>query len=188
MAQKKRKVGRPPGSRKKPQPVVAARLSPQTRMLLETAALKNKRTLSAEITARLDYAFARYRKGGKADDVLPHIRALLDAVEVTARMIETATGRRWHENRFTGVGLVRAIGLILAELAPDADEKIPPKVIERAKTHIAGKKYVTRFGEEEARGIIAWFDYAQVPQAEEPPIEFLEEFRKVIRATKRRQK
>jgi hypothetical protein len=52
----------------------------------------------------------------------------------------------------------------MAEFSSDADDVIPPKVIERAKTHPAGEKaYLAHSGVEEARGIVALLRLAQAP-------------------------
>ena len=152
MAQKRR--GRPPGSKKKPDPVVAVRIPEQALGLLKQAASSNKRKLSGEILARLDYTLGRYRKGGL--DLPSHLRPLVDAFAFSARVIETQFESRWHENRFTGRELARVIGHVMVEFSPDAEDVVPPKVLERAKTHIAGEPtYLAHPGDEEAKGIIA---------------------------------
>jgi TraY domain len=154
MARKERKVGRPPGTQKEPEPVVAARLSPKTRELLVAEARRNKRTLSREIAARLDYTLGRYQKL-KVEGRPPHIMALSDTVAVAARVMEETTGRPWNRDQYTSQHLARLIRAVMADFTQPGEVTIPPKVIEEAKRHPAGDAYPTHLGEDKAKGIIA---------------------------------
>jgi hypothetical protein len=186
MVQKKRR-GRPPGSKMKPEPVVAARIAEKTLKRLEQAAAWNKRSLSRELRARLECTLGTYQKGGI--DLPPHLWALFSLVTFTARVIEKRFERRWHENRFTGRELARAIGYVMAELSPDADDVIPPKVKENAKTHAVGEKaYLARPGEVEAEGVIAWFRFLPEEPQILPEAEFLQDFRKIKLILRRKKK
>ena len=188
MAQKRR--GRPPvppGRKTKPEPVVAARISEKTLKRLEQAAAWNKRSISREIAHRLEYTLGKYQKGGS--DLPPHLGALLDLVTFTARVIERRFDRRWHENRFTGRELAKAIGYVMAELSPDADDVVPPKVKENAKTHAVGEKaYLARPGEVDAEGVVAWFRFLPEEPQILPEAEFLQDFRKIKRVLRRKHK
>src|SRR5262249_37007115 len=139
---RKKKVGRPAGRTK--DKLLSVRISEQMWNLLRQAAAKNTRSLSREVEARLDYTLGLYRKGGL--DLRSHLRPLVDAFALSARVIETQ-----HENRFTGRELARVIGHVMVEFSPDAEDVVPPKVLERAKTHIAGEAtYLAHPGDEEA--------------------------------------
>jgi hypothetical protein len=148
---RKKKVGRPPG-RAKPR-LLSVRISQQMRDLLAQAAWENRRSVSREVEARLDHSLGRYRKGDR--ELPPHLGPLVDAFALTARYVERRFGCRWHENRLTGRELASAVGHIMAEFSPDADDVIPPKVIENAKRHGPGEKvYLARPGVEEAKAIV----------------------------------
>jgi len=138
------------------------------RDLLKQAAWKNKRSLSREVEHRLDYTLGRYQKGG-VDQLPPHLRPLIDAFVFTIRAIEERFGCRWHENLFTSRELARVLGHVMVEFSPNADDAIPPKVVERAKTHFAGRKaYLAHPGDEEAKGIIAALRLAPKPGEGDP--------------------
>src|SRR5262249_53755845 len=138
------------------EPIVAARIPEKILSRLKQVAAQNKRSVSREIAARLSYTLGTYHKGGI--DFPPHLQVLLKLVQFAGHTIERQFGRRWHENRFTGRELAKAIDYVMVELSPDADDVIPPKVIENAKTHPAGKKaYLANPGIEHAKGIVAHF-------------------------------
>jgi hypothetical protein len=173
--------------------VIAARIPRETLETLKAAAARNRRSLSGEIAARLDFSVGKYRKGQKRDDLALHISRLLDLVAFIAPIFERSAGQRWHLNRFTGQELAKAIGYGMARLSPDADDVIPPKVIATAKTHSAGKAYLTHFGESEAEGILAWFEHAEDERSlyeklGQPVPEWLIEFCKIKRDLRRRSK
>src|SRR5262249_14628156 len=169
MAQKRR--GRPPGSKKKPDPVVALRIPEEILGLLKQAAWKHKRKLSGEILARVDYTLGRYGKGGH--DLPPHLKPLLDAFAFTARYIEMRCGCRWHENRLISRELPKAIGRIMVEFSPAADDVTPPKIIENAKRHGAGEEvYLANPGIEDADAIILSLRLARPPEGVQPYFEW----------------
>jgi hypothetical protein len=159
---RKNKGGRPPG-RGKPK-LLSVRVTKEMWHLLNQKAWEHKRSLSREVEERLDYTLGRYQKGGASYGLPPHLRPLVDAFTFTARYIEAAFGCRWHENKFTGRELARAISPVMAEFLSSADNVIPPKVLQRAKTHPAGEKaYLAHAGEEEARGVIVQLRLARAP-------------------------
>jgi hypothetical protein len=188
--QKKRGRPRlPQESKTEPGKVVSARISPEDWQLLETARIKNKRTLSREIAARLQDSLGHYRKSRAS--LPPRVRGLLDAVAFTARVIEAATGKLWNEDRYTAQHLAEAIGYVIGEFSPkDKVVTLPPKVVERAKAHVAGRAYPTRLGEEEARGVVAWLRLTPGPEEVGPPHypEFWMEFSKIQRNLQRGRK
>jgi hypothetical protein len=167
---RKKKVGRPPG-RAKPK-LLSVRVSQQMRDLLAEAAWKSGRTLSAEVEARLDDSLGRYQKFRAT--LPPRIKGLADAVVFAISVIENATGRLWNEDQYTSEHLARSIEHIIAEYTlPGGKSTIPARVLEKAKTHIAGNAYPARLGEEEAKGIIAWFRLTPPPQQGVPYSEYL---------------
>src|SRR5262249_47254953 len=120
---------------------------------------------SREVDARLEYTLGR--KGGY--ETPSHLRPLVDVFALTARYFEMQFGRRWYENRLLGFELARAIGRVIAEFSPDADDVIPSKIVERARTHPAGEKaYLAHPGDEEARAIIMLLRTAPPPQRDLP--------------------
>jgi hypothetical protein len=178
MAQKKR--GRPPGSKKKPDPTVALRIPEETLGLLKQAAWENSRKLSGEILVRLDHSLGRYRKGGH--DLLPHLSPLVDAFALTARYIELRFGCRWYENRFTSRELANAIGHVMVEFSPGADDVTPPKVIENARRHGSGEKvYLAHSGIEEAKAVVTLLRTAPGPLKGVPYSEWEHELWKIRR-------
>jgi len=157
---RKKKAGRPLGRAK--DKLLSVRVPKRMWDLLRQAAWDNdRRSVSREVESRLDYTFGRK---GSGFDLLPHLKPLVDAFAFTARYIEAQFGRRWHENKFTGRELARAISQVIAEFSSGADDVTPPKIVERAKTHIAGEKaYLAHPGDEEAKGIIMSLRLARGP-------------------------
>ena len=147
-------MGRPPGTQKEPEPVVAARLSPKTRKLLETEARRNKRTLSREVEARLDYAFGRYQKF-KVEGRPPHIMALSDAVAVAARVMEETTGRPWNKDQYTSEHLARLICAVMADFTQPGEVTIPKKLSRKLSAILPATLTPLSLGEDKAKGIIA---------------------------------
>jgi hypothetical protein len=149
--------------------IVQARVSPVIRKLLEEAALGNKRKLSREIEERLEFTLARPLRKDRLSEPA-RITALSDAVALTARWIETVTGRRWNEDRYTAQHLATAIGRVIHRLIiedmPLGEVTIPPKVTERAKTvrSVDSKTYIDRLGEVEADLVVASIMLAPEPQ------------------------
>src|SRR5262245_61579623 len=141
MAQKK--AGRPPGGTKGS--VLSVRITPEMRTRLERAARKNKRRLSREVEARLDYTLGRYHRL-KVERRPPHIMALSDAVAVAARVMEETTGRAWNKDQYTSQHLARVICAVITHFTQAGEVTIPPKVIEEAKRHFAGDAYPTHLG------------------------------------------
>jgi hypothetical protein len=148
----RKKAGRPPGGTKGS--VLSVRVTPEMRTRLEIAARKNKRRLSREVEARLDYTLGRYQKL-KVEGRPPHIMALSDTVAVAARLMEETTGRPWNSDQYTSQHLARLICAVMADFTQPGEVTIPPKVIEEAKRHPAGDAYPTHLGEDKAKGVIA---------------------------------
>jgi hypothetical protein len=151
MAQK-RKRGRPPGGTK--ESVLSVRVPSEMRTGLEQAARRNRRRLSREVEARLEYTLGRYQKL-KVEGRPPHIMALSDTVAVAARVMEETTGRPWNSDQYTSQHLAKLICAVMAEFTQPGELTIPPKVTEEAKRHPAGDAYPTHLGEDKAKGIIA---------------------------------
>jgi hypothetical protein len=177
---RKKKVGRPLGRTK--EKLLSVRVSKQMWDLLRQAAWENKRSLSREVEGRLDYTLGRYQKGGYGYDLPPHLRPLVDSFALSARYIEARFGRRWHENKFMNRELARVIGHVMVEFSYDADDAIPPKIIERAKMHPEGEKaYLAHPGDAEANAIILLLRTARGPQQWPPLSEWEHELWKIRR-------
>jgi hypothetical protein len=160
---RKKKVGRPKGRKK--DKLLSVRVSGEMWSLLAQVAGKNKRSLSREVEARLDYTLGRYQKGAPAGyELPPHLRPLVDVFAFSARYIEAQFGRRWHESKFTSRELARAIGQVMVEFSAGTDMP-PSKIVERAKTHPIGEKaYLAHPGDEEAHAIIMQLRIARAPE------------------------
>src|SRR5262249_58969630 len=100
------KRGRPLGGEKGS--VLSVRVSPETRRQLETAAMKNRRTLSREVEGRLNFSFGRYGTGRPA-----HIADLAELVALLAESIERKTHGEWDRKRATRECLIRAFTLLV---------------------------------------------------------------------------
>jgi Arc-like DNA binding dprotein len=175
---RKRKVGRPPG-RAKPH-LLSVRISRHMRDLLAQAAWENRRSVSREVEARLDRSFGRYRRGDR--ELPPHLSPLVDAFAFTARYLERRFGCRWFENRLAGRELASAIGHVMTEFSPDADDVIPPKIIENAKRHGPGEKvYLTHPGIAEAEAIVMLLRVEPGPLKDMPYSEWQHELWKIRR-------
>lgn len=131
---RKRAVG---GGRKPQGPIsgksatITTRITPETRMALESAA-KSRRprrySLSQEIEERL-------RKSFLASSGMPsHIQALARAVARLASEVERETDRRWIDDVFSGLALRAAVDGLIQNFAPAADGKlaIPAKLTRAA--------------------------------------------------------
>lgn len=162
--QKKRGRPRvPPENKTEPGKVVSARISPEDWELLETARLKNKRTLSREIAARLQDSLGQYKRGKKGGARLPpHVRALANAVEDATWKFEAKTGLQWNRDQFTSQHLARGISRLIARYTLSGKVTIPQKLLKWADKipPEQRKAYLDNFGEEEIDGIIAWFKSA----------------------------
>jgi hypothetical protein len=174
----KRRVGRPLGGTKGS--VLSVRVSPEMRWRLDIAARKNKRRLSREVEARLDYTLGRYQKF-KLEGRPPHIMALSDAVSVAARVMEETTGRPWNRDQYTSQHLARLISAVMAHFTQPGEVTIPPKVMEEAKRIPADDAYPTHLGEEKAKGVIALIRLTPEPGTWGPYHEFEMEFWKIGR-------
>ena len=182
---RQKKAGRPRG-RAKPS-VLSVRITKHMRELLRQAAWENKRSLSREVEARLDYTLGRYGKGGH--DLPPHLKPLVDAFAFTARYIEMRCGCRWHENRLISRELPKAISRVMVEFSPAAEDVIPPKIIENAKRHGAGEEiYLANPGIEDADAIILSIRVARPPEGVLPYLEWEHELWKIRRDLERLEK
>jgi hypothetical protein len=95
------KRGRPFGGEKGS--VLSVRVSPETRRQLETAARKNRRSLSREVEGRLNFSFGRYGTGRPT-----HIADLAELVALLAQSVERRTRGEWDRNRVTREWLIKA--------------------------------------------------------------------------------
>src|SRR5262249_11439147 len=98
----KRKRGPPLGSGGKGS-ILSVRVSPKTKGELETAARRNRRTLSREGEGGLDFTFGRYGTG-RPD----HNAGLAEIVARLAQSVERETQGQWDRDRRTRECLVRA--------------------------------------------------------------------------------
>jgi len=179
----KRRRGRPAGSKKGQHPAISARIPAEALRLLEAAAFRNKRTLSREIAAQLDYAVSRYRKGQKFDELPRRIQGLLDSVALAVRTIEKKTGRPWNEDQYTSQHLARMISGIIADFTLPGEVTIPSRIIEwiKGSQNVAGEAYATCLGEEEARAAVWAIKIAEKPSQGPPATEYETFFLKLKR-------
>jgi hypothetical protein len=97
---RQRKRGRPPGGEKGA--ILSVRISPDTRWRLDMAAKKNRRRLSREVEARLDFSFGRYGSGRRA-----HVADLAELVALLTQSVEQRTRRAWDRDPATREYLIR---------------------------------------------------------------------------------
>jgi hypothetical protein len=134
------------------------RITPTTRAALERAAAKNDRSLSQEVESRLDHSIRRDRNSGRG----LHIRALGEAVMLTAQCIERATEKHWNEDAFTGEALRRAVEFLITHFAPRGTPALPASIKAAAakRPDRTGDAYPSSagVGVTEAGQVISWIE------------------------------
>ena len=120
---------RAPGAGRKPQgeykgktATLTTRIAPDTRTALEKAAKQTGRSLSQEIEDRLRRSIASDYGSGEEK----HNRAFGRLTIEVAGMVEAMTGERWRTDRFAHRALRAALNIILDQLAPTGELKVPP--------------------------------------------------------------
>jgi hypothetical protein len=134
---------RAPGAGRKPRgefqgksAVLTTRIMPETRVALERAAAKGKRSLSQEVEHGLRwYLSTHLRRTPERGD---HIRALGEAVSLVAQYIERATEQRWNEDAFTGEALRQGCTSLIAHFAPRGTP-VTPRLIKETATRLPSK-------------------------------------------------
>jgi predicted transcriptional regulator len=126
---------RAPGGGRKPRgefrgntKILTVRVRPELRTALERLAKRHRRSLSQEIQRGLDDWIGRHTKPK------PHIGALTHAVALLAEAVERTTGKRWHEDAFTGEAVRHGVERLVFHFAPapDGTMPVPPRVEEAA--------------------------------------------------------
>jgi predicted transcriptional regulator len=128
------KKSRAPGGGRKPRgefrgnsKILTVRVRPEIRTALEQLAKRHRRSLSQEIQRGLDDWIGSHHKPKL------HIGALAHMTTLLAEAIEQATGRRWHEDPFTGEALRQGVEMLIFHFAPASDGPAPvPLKIEEA--------------------------------------------------------
>ena len=95
MTQKRKRApgaGRKPGFSRKTAKLTM-RIEPATRILLEEAAKKNKRSLSHEAEYHLSVSLGKDRSRRRGS----HIQALGEMIELLAQLIEKKTDKHWNK-------------------------------------------------------------------------------------------
>src|SRR5215831_4222987 len=115
------KRGRPFGGEKGS--VLSVRVSPETRRHLETAAGKNRRSLSREVEARLNFSFGRYGTGRPT-----HIADLAELVALLAQSVEQRTRGQWDRNHVTREWLISAFTDLVDLFSKAEVTSSPPSV------------------------------------------------------------
>ncbi len=128
----KRTKGRPPkGAYKEKTATLTTRITPELRSALDTAARKNKVSLSQEIEHRLRNSFDREMQRDWRDRLADDLGgkktfALLLVISQFVQGIEMLTGKRWHDDPYTIEEVGKGIIVILNRLAPPG-EPTPPE-------------------------------------------------------------
>src|SRR5262245_25446900 len=115
------KRGRPLGGEKGS--VLSVRVSPETRRQLETAAQKNRRSLSREVEGRLNFSFGRYGTGRPT-----HIADLAELVALLAQSVERRTRGEWDRNPTTREYLIRAFADFVESYSKAIVTRTPPRI------------------------------------------------------------
>jgi hypothetical protein len=160
MTQKRKRApgaGRKPGFSRKTAKLTM-RIEPATRILLEEAAKKNKRSLSHEAEYHLSVSLGKDRSRRRGS----HIQALGEMIELLAQLIEKKTDKHWNKDVFTGEALRRGIDVLVSHFAPGGTPATPTRVKEAAAKMVgdAGEAYRSPvgLGETEAGQVMAWIE------------------------------
>jgi hypothetical protein len=153
---------RGPGAGRKPKgefqgksATLATRITPSTRAALERAAEKSGRSLSQEVEARLVLSIRKDRNR----DQTTQIRALGEAIMLTAQCVERATESHWTEDAFTGEAVRQGAAFLISHFAPRGAQ-VTPKSVEAAAARGAGEAYCcpNSVGEIEAGRVISMIE------------------------------
>lgn len=143
--------------------VFSTRITPELRAALERAAKESGGSLSDEIETRL-------RRSFQLEDDVRRIfaafggdqnYAVLRLFAEVMRRLDTATGRRWTEDRWTFDQLEQAIGYLLREWRPDGAPR-KPAAVPRFTSEEADQ-----LGTYMARNVLAQLDFTE-PEATDP--------------------
>jgi hypothetical protein len=130
------KGGRRKGAGRRPKPVdekrvaILVRVEPEIRRQLEREAASNRRTLSREVSLRLQQSLNFHRsmqlKFGNDE-------GLARLVAMAATGIDLTTGKRWQTDAFAGQALLACVSFLLRERIPSEPAVVPEEVERRAK-------------------------------------------------------
>jgi hypothetical protein len=158
-AQKKRGPGRPRRSGAGLREQIPVRVAPEIKQGLENAALRNRRSLTAEIESRLAVSLGEGRKA--------HIRALVEAIGLLAKNLERRTLKRWVADAFTAQALSVGVGELLSHFGQHGKPMVPAAIKAAAAKTPAAKRdsYCTpkSLGESEASMLILMIENALEP-------------------------
>jgi hypothetical protein len=163
MTQKRKRApgaGRKPGFSRKTAKLTM-RIEPATRILLEEAAKKNKRSLSHEAEYHLSVSLGKDRSRRRGS----HIQALGEMIELLAQLIEKKTDKHWNKDVFTGEALRRGIEVLVSHFAPRGTP-VTPINLEKEAAKIAkmcgvvweAYRSPVGLGETEAGQVMAWIE------------------------------
>jgi hypothetical protein len=106
--------------------VLNLRVVPEVRDGIERAAKKTGISLNQEAQERLKLSLER-------DYQPPHFRALVQLIEMTAKLIESKTGMTWNNDSYTTRMLQGAVDFLIADLGAKGDAAIPAAIAEEAE-------------------------------------------------------
>ncbi|MER9840158.1 hypothetical protein NKJ59_02710 [Mesorhizobium australicum] len=127
------KAKRAPGGGRKPQgeftgksAAFSTRITPDLREALEKEAATTGKSMSQIVERRLRESFDKPRMQRELSDKRVKAFALMSAR--LASSIETATGKKWNEDRFTGEALKIAIATVMSRIAPEGEIVVPDAI------------------------------------------------------------
>jgi hypothetical protein len=150
---------RAPGAGRKPRgefrgksSTLTTRITLSTRVALDNAARKSRRSLSQEVEARLSLSLRKR-------DHPKRIRGLGEAIMLLARCVERATDKAWNEDAFTGEAVRRGAEFLISHFAPRGTE-VTPESVAKAVKRGAPQTYADSrgLGESEAGQVISWIE------------------------------
>ena len=117
-AHAKKSRGRPPKTPGEPKrSSFNTRIRSKLKSQLEHAAVKAGRSMSEEIEYRLEQSFVQ--ETAARDAIGPsHVYPLMKMLGSTVTLIEEGTGKKWRDDRFTHVLVMKTIDRILDALGP----------------------------------------------------------------------
>ena len=126
---------RAPGGGRKPKgeirgkaATLTTRITTETRQALDSAARKNRRSLSQEVERRLIDSVQK----DLSRDRQPHIRALGEVFMTMVKGVERRTGHRWCDNSFTAEAVRHGLNFLISHFGSNGATTLPKKLKEAA--------------------------------------------------------
>jgi hypothetical protein len=129
--------GKRKGAGRKPKPVdekqvaILVRVKPEIRRRLDREAARNHKTLSREVSIRLEQSLDFHKS---MQQKFGNDEGLARLVAKAATGIDLTTGKRWQTDAFAGQALLACVSFLLRHQIPAGPPKVPEEVKRRAET------------------------------------------------------